>query len=154
MPRKFTPKANKIPGQTLLHPLPLAAALLIVFNDFYLKIYHPGWISGKLSDFGLCIFLPVWLYALAQWATFARDRLLRRPWRPLPSGHLATASCFIAGAYFTALQLSQLWADLHVTMLGHLVPSRSFVVTPDISDLIALTMLPLAWYYLRSDEDL
>ncbi|MFU8802342.1 MAG: hypothetical protein ACNA8W_00895 [Bradymonadaceae bacterium] len=131
------------PGRKLLHPLPLAAALLIACNDFYLKIHHAGWWSGKLSDFGLMIFLPIWLYALMEWAYWLALR------RSPPARLFASVSCGVAGGYFAALQLWEPWARFHVAALEMIVPSMSFVVTPDVTDLIALLMLPVAWVYLR-----
>ena len=37
----------------------LAAAALIVFNDFILRPAAPSWWSGKLSDFGALVVWPL-----------------------------------------------------------------------------------------------
>lgn len=34
------------------HPLVLAAALLILINDFVLHRFAPVWLTGKLADVG------------------------------------------------------------------------------------------------------
>lgn len=135
-----------LPGSKLLGwPNCLAAAVILV-NDIWLKWDHSGWLSGKLSDFGICFFLPVWLYSSGEfvlWVTRLDRSLEPRFW-------LIASSCLVSGAYFSALQLSGAFAEWHVRTLEGLFGMR-FVVTPDPTDLITLVMLPLAWLYLRSD---
>jgi len=41
------------------HPLALAAAALILLNDFVLRGHAPGWLTGKLSDVGWLVVAPV-----------------------------------------------------------------------------------------------
>ena len=45
-------------------PLPLAALALTVVNDVWLKpAFHSG-LTGKLSDVGICFFMPLFLSEL------------------------------------------------------------------------------------------
>ncbi len=142
-----------IPGRLLLHPITLAAAAVIIANDAYLKPHHPGWLSGKLSDFALCIFLPIWLFALLEWTDWLHKTIRKKPWTGLPHPKFtAITSCTLAGTYFTALQLSQPAAHFHTWWLNQLIPTTQFVVTPDPSDLIALPFLLLAYHLITTQN--
>ncbi len=66
----------KAPSYALSHPVVVGAALLIVVNDFALRGVAPGWLTGKLSDVGWLVVVPVLLAALLglcgvahRWAT-------------------------------------------------------------------------------------
>lgn len=148
-PTQVSQSRHPIPGELLWHPLVLSAAVVIAINTFYLKVHYPGWWSGKLSDFGLCLFLPVWLFALFEWVTFARSRIRGTPWRPRSSNRVALVCCAMAGAYFSALQLWPFWADFHVAWLSLLVSGTYFEVTPDPTDLLALPFLAPAYLLVR-----
>ncbi len=142
----MTDREPPIPGTLLLHPVVFLSVAVILFNNEFLKVHHPGFWSGKLSDFGLCVFLPVWLFSCVEWATWATDALRGRTFQKAPGGRAtAAASCLIAGAYFTALQVSPAFAAFHVHWLSYIVPHWSFAVTPDLSDLIALPLLFVAY---------
>jgi hypothetical protein len=141
------PRATGTPGAALLHPAPAAAFALVALNDLWLKPWHPGWLSGKLSDLGLCFLLPVFLVALWEWGAWVVVRLRRRG-RWAAGRGVKLGACGLAAGYFAALQIVPAAAELHVAVLGALVPTVRFVVTPDVSDLIALLITPLAWLYL------
>ena len=55
-----------MPGDRLLHPIALAAVTLMAFNDHWLKLEHPGVLSGKLSDVAGLVVLPLTLFAVAE----------------------------------------------------------------------------------------
>jgi len=135
------------PGLALLHPAPAVAFALVVLNDLWLKPHHPGWLSGKLSDLGLCFLLPVFLVALWEWGAWGLYRLRGRGlWRA--GAAVNGGACLLAAGYFAALQLWSGAAVLHVTVLHRLVPGRGFAVTPDPSDLMALIIVPVAFFHL------
>lgn len=142
---------SAVPGETLFHPLVLGAAALIFFNSFWLKVHHPGWWSGKLSDVGLCIFLPVWLFALMEWGSWFLARLQGRAWQPLGQKS-AMVACVVAGGYFTALQVIPGFSDFHIWWLGLIFSGTSFVVTPDWTDLITLPFLAAAYWVMRNRQ--
>jgi hypothetical protein len=103
--------------------------LLLFLNDHYLKWEYSNWITGKLSDFvGLLIF-PMFLQFL--FPRFSRFSIL------------ATGALFV----FWKLPVS----DLFITFYNRL----SFIPitrTVDYSDLIALSVLPLAGYFIKKIE--
>ncbi len=140
-------RAASYPGAAMLHPAPALAFGLVALNDLWLKPQHPGWLSGKLSDLGLCFLLPVFLVALWEWGAWLVARLRGRGgWRPGRS--VVLGACLVAAGYFAALQLLPVAAVLHVEALSMLVPGRGFAVTPDPSDLLALVTTPLAYLHL------
>lgn len=50
---------NAARSHPLTHPLTLAAATLVLVNDFALRGAAPGWLTGKLSDVGWLILVPI-----------------------------------------------------------------------------------------------
>jgi hypothetical protein len=109
----------------LLHPLPLVAILLTAINDHVLKGSGllPGWLTGKLSDFTGLFFFPVAAAAvLRAKGTAARTIIVA-----------ATGALF---ALFKTSPAACAW----------LAPLAR--VTPDITDLIALPMVALAWLWM------
>jgi len=131
----------------LLHPWPVLAALLILFNAFYLRQHHAGFWSGKLSDVGICFLLPVLL--AASWSLAAK---LIHPLSPernlLQPAPVALASCLVAAAYFSALNLLPGFPRFHETMMGVLVknPIRP---TMDVTDLPCLAFTVAAYFFIR-----
>lgn len=43
---------------SLSHPISIAAILLLLFNDHWLRYNYPSWLTGKLGDFTWLIFAP------------------------------------------------------------------------------------------------
>src|SRR5687768_9620553 len=43
---------------SFIHPLSMAAVVLLLFNDHWLRLYHPSWLTGKLGDFTWLLFAP------------------------------------------------------------------------------------------------
>ena len=54
MPNKTFLRAASL----LCHPLSIAAMLLLLFNDHWLRWYAPSWWTGKLGDFAWLFFAP------------------------------------------------------------------------------------------------
>jgi len=52
-----------VPGDGLLHAVPLGALVVLVLNDHGWKRTHPSWLTGKLSDVAGMIFFPLLLQA-------------------------------------------------------------------------------------------
>lgn len=136
-----------VPGDILLHAAPLGAALLVAFNDFFLKPRHPGFVSGKLSDVGLCFFFPVFIAAVLEWADWLFVDLPRS--RPFVRRRgLLRAGVVLGALYFIAIKLVPAAADAHAGALHALVPGRRFRAVADPTDLWCLPMVGLAWWYL------
>jgi hypothetical protein len=51
-------------SRRLLHPVALVSIALLLVNDHYLKLHHPSWLTGKLSDAAGLVFFPLLLAAL------------------------------------------------------------------------------------------
>ncbi|GDX79410.1 hypothetical protein LBMAG42_12210 [Deltaproteobacteria bacterium] len=112
--------------RALAHPVTLAAAALVLCNDFLLRGAAPGWLTGKLSDVGWLILVPVGLAAAFSWMG-VRERRARG------------ASLLLALATFTTLQL---WAPLGAYF--------SSAHVADAGDLLALPALVLAMLIWRT----
>jgi len=125
--------STQSPRRALLHPLFWIALTVLLINDHILKQVHvlPGVVTGKLSDFAGMLVAPVVLTALL--------RLHGRAKR------MAAFAC--VGAAFTAIKLSRPCADLVETVTANTpLPWRLWC---DPTDLVALSMLPLAWWLCR-----
>lgn len=141
--------APRVPGDWLLHPLPLGAALVLALNDRVLKAAYGTWWTGKLSDVTGLLFFPWFLlsvWEIARWA-------LRRRWQAEPSA-LSAAIAFTlvvfsainvsdaAGALYEAW-LRQVWSALAGSE-SCLFPGR-VRHTVDPTDLLALPALWVPW---------
>ncbi|PTL77153.1 hypothetical protein DAT35_45900 [Vitiosangium sp. GDMCC 1.1324] len=142
-----------LPGDGLLHPLVLAAVLLLLVNDHVLKQRWPSWWTGKLSDVAGLAFFPLLLQA-------AWESVSARRGRPFtPSGPVLLTCVVLTGAVFSAIQLWDTAAlgwqwglgslQWPVRVLGALwngarIPQVAPVAhTADASDLLALPALGL-----------
>jgi hypothetical protein len=116
----------------LAHPLWWVAVAVLFVNDNYLKGggLAPGWLTGKLSDFAFLIVAPVLLGCLLP----ARLRWRRQ---------IALAA--VAGLY-VATELSPAAADAVVAVAARL--GMHWRLWPDLTDLLAVVVLPLSWRLL------
>lgn len=141
-------------GAALLSPTAALAGLLIVVNDLWLKRFHPSWLSGKLSDVGLCILLPLATVAALEWLR-ASYMLLTRRIRGVdaapapPPVALDRLGCVIAAGYFVAVKIWPWATQAHVAWLAALFPRLRFAAVTDPSDLLTLPCMLLAWRTLR-----
>ena len=142
------PARGRAPGEFLLGAAPIGAALLIAFNDFWLKPKYPGVISGKLSDVGLCFFFPLFVAAAAEWMLWPVTAL-GKSMPALPRPALYAASCWFAAAYFTLIKLFDSGAKLHVELLSTLFPTHGFRAVADPTDLLCLPLVWVAHRYLE-----
>lgn len=121
----------------LVHPVTIAALVLLLVNDHLLKAAFPGLLTGKLSDVaGLVMTPPVLAVVLAVGA----------PWLT-PNARAAVAVATV-GVGFAAVKASQPVAD-YASSLWSVVNGPS-VVLADETDLIALPALGLAWWTWRA----
>jgi hypothetical protein len=118
------------PRNALAHPLFWVALVALLVNDHFLKQARvlPGAITGKLSDFAGLLAAPVLIVALLR----VRGRV----------GRMAAFAC-VAGI-FTAIKLSRPVADALEAITAYTpLPWRLWC---DPTDLVALSVLPLAWW--------
>jgi hypothetical protein len=120
-------------------PLPLAALALTVVNDVWLKRALHSELTGKLSDVGICFFMPLFISELLGIVFRARARV--RLW----IGASVTAVLYTAQEVvppFTRFALSVLRA------IGPPMGIRgTFTLTSDWTDLLCLVLIPVAVGY-------
>lgn len=126
----------------LVHPLPLAAVLLLAINDHWLKGAEllPQALTGKLSDFAGLFYFPLLLVALVRGGAALLGRA-----QPRASGWAALIAIAATGLVFAAAKLSLAVNGFLSTHWGHM--------ERDASDLAALIMLAPAWLWLRRFDD-
>jgi hypothetical protein len=120
-------------------PAPLAAVALLALNDHLLKARFHDAFTGKLSDVALCFFLPLLVSALL------------RPFWPAHRPRLAFAAA-LAALGFVTLELSltaDAWLSAAVAAVGTPFGLRGVAFTRDVSDLLALAVVPVAYAYGR-----
>ena len=141
------------PGEEFLHPIPIAAMVILGINDHILKGsgYLPGLITGKLSDFAGLFFFPLFLTALLNTFMFAGFRLCRGVrWNySLTRGKLLGA-LFLSALIFAPLQVSSTCGKWYIRILetvDFLDLFQGFAVTKDPWDLLALFVLPFVYWF-------
>ncbi|WP_199523928.1 hypothetical protein [Micromonospora craterilacus] len=152
----------------LIHPVTVAATVLLILNDHVLKAAYPGWLTGKLSDVaGLvmapplaalvlasCCALPALRRAARAAVVGGAERPRHRPSDPARNTAvgladlLAAIAIFLVGAGFTAVKASPAGAALASSAWS--VVNGPSVILADVSDLLALPALALAWWTWRS----
>jgi hypothetical protein len=133
---------------SLVHPVPLAALALLVFNDHVLKATHPGWLSGKLSDVAVLALLPFVVLAAADLVALAVHRLPRFGARAVLAAVIGSAALFAAieitplgaEAYRWGLALAQWPVHAVAAFIGDtpLPGLRPVMLTADVSDLLTI----------------
>ena len=123
-----------------MHPVALAAVLVLVVNDWLLKPRLHDWLTGKLSDVAGLAFAPVVLSAMLGLVL----RLVGKP------GYLTArrlvACCVATGLGFAAVKLCAPAREALAALIGH---HSEFY--PDLTDLYALPALLVA-YWIGRDE--
>jgi len=146
----------------LLHPLAVLSLLVLVANDHWLKHNYPGVLSGKLSGFAAVLLLPLFLHTLFE--------LSYRAWTTRPPSARVANRALVACLALTCLVYAppevwppaetayryglgalqwpfrSLWSLIQSQTTAAFVPVRA---TADPSDLLALSMLWVAWRVAR-----
>lgn len=126
------------PRSEFLAPWPLFAVLLMGLNDHVLKARFHNEVTGKLSDFAICFFLPLFISAG-----------LGLVWRRAPHWRLATGG-LVAASAFALLEMSDAVGGAFLQSLQTVGPALGIHrvgFTRDSTDLFALVMIPLALWY-------
>jgi hypothetical protein len=89
-----------VPGDGLLHPMILAAIVVLVINDQVLKTVMPGFITGKLSDVAGLLFFPALVVAVLEQASAVAGHR-----RIAGAGTVAT-TVLLTGAAFALVKLT------------------------------------------------
>lgn len=126
----------------LVHPLPLAAVLVLAINDHWLKGAGllPQALTGKLSDFAGLFYFPLLLVALL------RGGAVLVGWaQPRAAGWVAWVAIAATGVVFAGAKLS--------LTVNALLSAHWGWMERDATDLWALCMLAPAWLWLRRFDD-
>ncbi len=115
----------------------LLALALLLLNDHFLKAVYPGWVTGKLSDFAGLFVLAVFVYAVAGRYFESSKRLLAM--------HIAIGLGF---AIWKVAPVETVFTWIN-GLVSIPLPSR----VKDISDLIALAILPVSYFYILRIRD-
>jgi hypothetical protein len=105
-------EAEPVAGDGLLHPLMLAALLLLVLNDHVLKPMLPGLLTGKLSDAAGLLLAPIMVVAGVELATAAVGR------RSSPASRWLIGICAAVGAGFALVKTTEIGATALGALLG------------------------------------
>lgn len=126
--------------------------VVVIVNDRWLKVQHPGALSGKLSDFAGLIYFPLFIATLIEVAGWAS----RRPrWSVTP--RLVAGVAMVTGTIFSLAKLTSWGATAYRTVFGVVwwpvdamqslfdgngwPPLGRLGLTQDATDLIALPCL-------------
>lgn len=147
------------PGDGVLHPIVLAALVVLILNDQALKSAWPGPVTGKLSDVAGLIVAPLAVQAGAEVGLAAAGR-----WEG-PSRRVLLLAIALVGVGFVAIQSWPPAVELYRVALGTAQwPFRAAVAalagdptptvalvaaTPDAADLAMLPALGVAWWVGR-----
>lgn len=121
----------------LSHPLSIAALLILLLNDHWLKKVAPSWLTGKLSDIAGLIFVPFMLLVVLAWVLPARCRKSERD--------LGLLALFIVGGAFALIKTLPVARDA-AAQLAESVFGWSIIIRIDPTDLLALPALLIAWH--------
>ena len=121
----------------LIRPAFLLALLVLLLNDHFLKTAFPGWLTGKLSDFAGLFVLPVLIYAIAgKWIGTNRG--------------LATLHVLI-GTAFVIWKIAPI--EILFAAISRFLPIGMPGRVKDATDLCALAILPLSYFYTRKFQN-
>lgn len=134
----MTSSTARARSSDLVHPIPLAAVVLLIVNDHVWKGGRalPAWMTGKISDFAGLFFFPVLLTVLVEHGWRSRGAAVSRR-------RIAWSSVVLTGVVFAALKSVPALAALASAVIGPVVC--------DPTDLVALGALAFSLRYLLRD---
>jgi len=127
----------------LSHPLTILSLIILFVNDWFLRLYTPSWLTGKIGDFAWLFFFPIGLAAVLS---------ILIPAHLLKKEDIVKFSAFIiTGLIFTLPKtippINQALNQFLESML-----KLSINIRRDPSDLLALFSLGLAWKFWDLDD--
>jgi hypothetical protein len=130
-----------LPIGEALHPVALAAVVLLLVNDWWLKgRFRGSFVTGKLSDIAGLIFAPVLLSAMIGLLL----KLVRRD--PTLTQRRLVLCCASTAVGFALVKLVPPIGDVVARMIGH---GASFY--PDWTDVLCTPCVLIA-YWIGRDE--
>jgi hypothetical protein len=121
---------------SLCHPISVAAMLLLLFNDHWLRVSTPSWWTGKLGDFAWLLFAP-----------FAMAMLLALIVPPSPRQEriVKTLAFSLVGGIFAFAKTVPI-VHAFVAHIAETLLRTPIGLRRDPTDLIALASLGAAWW--------
>ena len=135
-----------LPVDEALAPVPLAALVVLVVNDWLLKPRVGGWVTGKLSDLAGLALAPLVLTALLD-VGLRVAHALGAPVDPTLRRWKLALACVATGGVFVLVKLWPAAAAAVATLWGHAWTGATIVADP--TDLVTLPALALAWWQGR-----
>ncbi|MFL5319217.1 MAG: hypothetical protein ACJ790_06135 [Myxococcaceae bacterium] len=145
----------------IVHPLPIAALLVLLLNDHWLKHAHPSWLTGKLSDFAGLLLAPIVVCEIALMLMRRQQRAGASAGGPRANDsrhadaspvsdrqrtsiRIIAAVTILFAIVFTLIKLVPACSELYVRFSGLLLsPFGAHAASvSDPTDLIALAVLP------------
>ncbi len=119
---------NELASKILLSPLFIVGLFILLFNDFFLKIYYGNFLTGKLSDFAGLFIFPLFFVAF-----FSKRKLLI---------YFLTGILFIFWKSHFSQTPIDLWNSLPLFKIGR---------TVDYTDFLALLVMPFSYFYFETE---
>lgn len=126
-----------------IHPLPLSAVLLMAINDHWLKYHYGNVLTGKLSDFCGVFYFPIFLLAVV---VTVNELFGRRPVAMSPP--LTLGAIFFTDFLMLLVKLSAPSSRIIEAFFSNYLFSIRLIQDP--TDLLALAVNPLTYFYLKS----
>jgi len=115
-----------------------AAVGLFALNNHYLKHHYHNWLTGKLSDFAACFFLPLFISAVL--AFFVKWPVKQR----------VLVGAIVTAVVFSLVKISSSASSVLNDLLSYITLALGFgdsINIADITDLMALPMIGAAYYF-------
>lgn len=112
----------------LLHPFFLLTVIILVLNDHLLKEIYPTYLTGKLSDFA-------GLFVFSVFSTVILNKLFN-------ASNFSLINYFLIALLFSFIKIIPIESWFPTDIIGF----YPRIIT-DISDLIALSILPLSYFF-------
>lgn len=141
-------RLGPLPVGELLHPLALAALVVLLGNDWWAKRVCPGWLTGKLSDVAGLVVAPLALSAAWGCALWLAAALGLRVDPSLGPRRLMVAMAAIAAPFVAAKTSAAAAAGIAAALA--LLGGRPRIVC-DPTDLLALPALLVTWWLGRAE---
>ena len=111
----------------ILNPIFILSVSILFINDHFLKKYLDNFVTGKLSDFSGLFAFPIFLYVL--FGKYINTKISK-------------ISLIIGNGLFFIL--------LQVRSFLTIIPLSQINLTPDYTDLIALSVLPFSYFFINN----
>lgn len=116
-------------------PAIFISVFMLFFNDHYLKFNYTSFLTGKISDFCFLFFFPILLIALFS----------------IKNKKARLGVYIFTAALFSLINISPVFSDQFVQLLKY--AGIHFKLWPDLSDLVALLIIPFSWRHLHHSVD-